>query len=122
MHTEPNAALAQDAGCEVPSDWMDAGDSHPPLVPPVPKGFMRKVVLRSWVFDPARRHEKCLQGIKDRHVYYQLWNDTTDAPTGKKLSQHDSVEEYMSQHPQLGLSLDSFCFDSSPQMPHSSHR
>jgi hypothetical protein len=86
---------------------MDAGDSHPPLVPPVPKGFLRKVLLRPWVFEPARRQEKRLQGSKDRHVYYQ----TMDGQTLCSFSQSDSVAEYLSQHPQLRLSLDSFSFD-----------
>jgi hypothetical protein len=98
----------------VPSDWMGAGESHLPLVPPVPNGFVRKVILRPWVFSPSLRTEAQHRGRADRYVHYQSWDDQAGKPTGtnlRSLSQQGSVEEYLRQNPQLDLSLDSFCFD-----------
>ena len=92
---------------------MSAGESHP-HVPAVPKGFKRKVVLRSWVYSPMRSQRSPRKSEIDRHVFYQPWDDVADRPAGKNLcslSQQDSVEEYIRLHPQMGLTLDSFCFD-----------
>jgi hypothetical protein len=93
---------------------MRAGESRLPLVPAVPNGFVRKVILRPWVFTPALRAEAERSGRADRYVHYQQWDDEAGRPTGtilRSLSQQGSVEEYLGQNPQLGLSLDSFCFD-----------
>ena len=107
-------ALPQDAECSVESDWMKTGESQLPRVPPVPKGFVRKVVLRSWVYDRSTLRNQEQRSKSDRHVYYQPWDEVADTPAGKNLcslSQQDSVEEYIRRHPQLGLTLESFCFD-----------
>lgn len=104
----------QDADCSVPSDWMRAGESHLPLVPPVPNGFVRKVILRPWVYNPTLRAEAEQFGRADRYLHYQPWDDEAGKPTGtnlRSLSQQGSVEEYLRHNPQLDLSLDSFSFE-----------
>jgi hypothetical protein len=104
----PSSLLSlQDAACSVASDEMSAGESHLG-VPVVPNGFTRKVVLRAWVFERSTPKEQRLK--PERSVYYQPC-DHAGQPAGQKLTRRDSVEEYLRVHPQMGLSLDSFCFE-----------
>ena len=74
---ERRRACLQDACCEVPSDWLDQGQSDI-NVPTVPDGFMREVVIHEQAYTQSSATRS---RIKHPAVFYHYFQ-TSHAPEG----------------------------------------
>ena len=67
----------QDAHCEVPSDWLDAGENDL-YVPTVRDGFMREVVIH---FEADTPSSSATRSHPARSVYYHYFTKNSKGPT-----------------------------------------
>ena len=121
-------AFLQDALCEVPSDWLDQGQSDL-YVPTVPDGFMRELVIHNEAYTHSSACTRLRAKRPPRSIFYHFFH-TYDAPPGGGPSVErkallraavnpddadadDTVEAFLrsSLHTQMGKSLQQSDFD-----------
>jgi hypothetical protein len=83
---EQGLAFLQDACCEVPSDWLDQGQSDM-NVPEVPEGFMREVVLHEQAFSQAPATHSSMKH-PTRSVYYHYFQvfHASEGPSVRRMA------------------------------------
>ena len=79
---ERRRACLQDACCEVPSDWLDQGQSDI-NVPTVPDGFMREVVIHKQAYTQSSATRSRVKH-PTRSVFYHYFQ-TFHAPEGPSV-------------------------------------
>jgi hypothetical protein len=118
----------QDALCEVPSDWLDQGQSDF-YVPTVPDGFMREVVIHNQAYSHSSASTRARTKRPARSIFYHFFLKY-DVPPGEGPSVErkallraavnpddadadDTVEAFLrsSLHTQMGQSLQQSDFD-----------
>ena len=122
-----HSASLQDALCEVPSDWLDQGQSEM-YVPTVPDGFMREVVIHEQAYKHSTASTRFSTKRPSRSIFYHFFH-MYDTPGGgpsverKALLQaavnpddadaDDTVEAFLrsSLYTQMGQSLQLSDFD-----------